>query len=285
MAKIPVRGIHTTSKESDFSRSFNIRDLQTLLGGRDKIEELHRHDHFFILTLEKGAGSHSVDFTHIPLSNHSLFFIRPGQVHELVLKAKSTGYLLKFKPGLHTTQDKTFSQMLRKASRINHYELTATGFKKVLPLLSAIYQEYTARQEGYEVVIKSNLSILFIELTRQNNRDVGENGNVYAQERLEKLQDLLEAHIATHKQVAQYADMLNLSAYQLNAITKSTLGKTCSDLINEQIILESKRHLLATSDQVSQVADDLGYEDTSYFIRFFKKHTGYSPEAFRQKFK
>jgi len=78
---------------------------------------------------------------------------------------------------------------------------------------------------------------------------------------------------------------LNLSSFQLNAITKATLGKNCSELINEYVILESKRYLLATSNQVNQIADHLGYEDISYFTRFFKKHTGYSPEAFRNNFK
>jgi AraC-like DNA-binding protein len=79
--------------------------------------------------------------------------------------------------------------------------------------------------------------------------------------------------------------MLNLSSYQLNAIVRATLGKTCSELIIEYILLESKRYLLATSHQVTQIAYHLGYEDVSYFIRFFKKHTGYSPEAFRNNLK
>jgi len=283
--KIPVRGIRTSPKGPDFSKDFNIREIQVLLHGKDLIEELHRHDHFFMLVLKTGTGTHDIDFTPQSVSDHSIFFLRPGQVHQLTLKAKSTGYLIKFKPGFYHHPDKTFTQLLRNASRVNHYKLETAGFNKLLPLLAAILQEYTDRQPGYEEVIKSNLGILLIELTRQNKKDLPESGNAYAQERLEKLQELLETHIATHKQVSHYAEMLNQSAYQLNAITKSTLGKTCSDLINEQIILESKRHILATSDQISHIAQDLGYEDTSYFIRFFKKHTGYSPEAFRQKFK
>ncbi|HEX8279287.1 MAG TPA: helix-turn-helix domain-containing protein [Segetibacter sp.] len=36
---------------------------------------------------------------------------------------------------------------------------------------------------------------------------------------------------------------------------------------------------------MNQIADHLGYEDVSYFIRFFKKHTGYSPEAFRYNYR
>ena len=95
----------------------------------------------------------------------------------------------------------------------------------------------------------------------------------------------METNITNNKQVSQYADMLNISTYQLNAITKTSLNKTPSELINEYIILESKRQLLATSNQVNQIADHLGYDDISYFIRFFKKHTEYSPEAFRNNFK
>jgi AraC-like DNA-binding protein len=105
------------------------------------------------------------------------------------------------------------------------------------------------------------------------------------QEHLDKFLGLLEINIFTHKQVSQYAGMLNLSAYQLNTIAKTTLGKTSSELINEHIILEAKRCLLATSSQINQTAYRLGYEDVSYFIRFFKKHTGYSPEAFRNNFR
>jgi YesN/AraC family two-component response regulator len=59
------------------------------------------------------------------------------------------------------------------------------------------------------------------------------------------------------------------------------MAKTASELINEYIILEAKRYLLATPNQIKEIADQLGYEDVSYFIRFFRKQTGYSPEAFR----
>ena len=95
---------------------------------------------------------------------------------------------------------------------------------------------------------------------------------------------MLEKHIAIQKQVSHYTAMMNLSPYQLNEITKTSIGKTASELINEHIILEAKRYLLATTNQIKDIADQLGYEDPSYFIRFFRKHSGYSPEAFRHKF-
>jgi AraC family transcriptional activator of pobA len=124
-----------------------------------------------------------------------------------------------------------------------------------------------------------------ISLFRQSRNSVASpsGSHLYAQDRLEEFFELLETHVTAHKQVSYYTDLMNLSAFQLNEIIKSTVGKTSSELINDHIILEAKRHLLATPNQVKEIAEQLGYEDVSYFIRFFKKHTGYSPEVYRIK--
>ncbi|PKH50912.1 hypothetical protein CXF68_09530 [Tenacibaculum sp. Bg11-29] len=92
------------------------------------------------------------------------------------------------------------------------------------------------------------------------------------QELLEKFTQLLESEICTNKQVNKYAEMLCITPYKLNTITKNLLDKTSSQLINEQIILEAKRLLLATSNQVNEIAFQLCYEDPAYFILFFLRN-------------
>ena len=131
-------------------------------------------------------------------------------------------------------------------------------------------------------MIKANLDIFFIEFIRQSSNPQGnaKSNSTYVQERFEEFVELTSTHITTHKQVSQYTDLLNLSTYQLNAITKASVGKPASELINEQIVLEAKRYLLATPNQVKDIADHLGYEDISYFIRFFLKASGEKPECF-----
>ncbi|MEP7144720.1 MAG: helix-turn-helix transcriptional regulator [Ferruginibacter sp.] len=287
MEKIPIRHIAAAQKEPNFFESFSIRDMGDLLAGKNMVQELHRHDFFYILALKKGSGNHDIDFTPYIIYDHAVFFMRPGQVHQLRLKAGSMGYLMQFKKEFYFHHDKASKQLLRKVSNMNFYQLDTGRFGKLFSLLTYIFHEYTDKKEGCQEVIKANLQIFFIELVRQSSTSAGPPNNIspYIQERLEEFLELLETHISDNKQVSQYAGMLNLSIYQLNAITKTTLGKTCSDLINEYILLESKRQLLATSNQVNQIADHLGYEDVSYFIRFFKKHTGYSPESFRHNFR
>jgi AraC-like DNA-binding protein len=243
--------------------SFTIRHLD----GMDMIQPLHRHDFYFLLVFEKGAGTHSIDFTNYTITDHAIFLLRPGQVHEINLHASSTGYLIQF------NQNFDPSPLLRSAAQQNYYQL-----KNVMTYFDQIFEEFTHPKEKYEEVIKSLLHIFFIHLLRTQTSPEKNN-------QLQTLQDLIATHITTLKQVADYAALLHLSTYQLNAITKSSLGKTCSTLINDHIILEAKRQLLATTNLVNEIAWQLGYEDVSYFIRFFKKHTNHTPESFRQNFK
>lgn len=284
MKVIPIRSLKTTQLEPDLSERFRIRDVETILDGKDMSQEVHRHDFFFILVLKKGAGTHEIDFQSHQIRNHSIFVMRPGQVHQLTLDKKCEGYLIEFKTDFFSSNNRFTTHLLRRASRTNHCIPDKKRFDKMLTILEDIFQEYENRDEEYLEVIKANFSVFLIELirNRQNRKSIS---NTYEQDRLEQFQELVEKHIATHKQVSQYADMLHLSTYQLNAITKATLGKTSSKVIDEYIVLEAKRYLLSTTSQVNQTAFHLGFEDVSYFIRFFKRHTGYSPETFRLKFK
>ena len=287
MKKIPVRKISLAYNEQASSIRFTVRRVENLLDNEDLFHELHRHDFFFIIALQKGGGTHEIDFTTYTVFDNSVFFMRPGQVHQLQLKADAKGYIIEFNTEFYHPKDKVSALRFRKASNKNYCKLEINRFGKLYDILSYIFQEYTGREEGFEDIIKANLDIFFIEFIRQSPNPTASSTDVnpYTQDRLEEFLELLEMHITSHKQVYYYTNLMNLSPYQLNEITKATMGKTASELINEHIMLEAKRNLLATPNQIKEIADQLGYEDVSYFIRFFKKQTGQSPEAFRHNLK
>lgn len=288
METIPVRHLNPTLKEPSFSGSFDILDLEVYLSGKDMVQELHRHSFFYILVLEKGKGAHHIDFISYPIQDYTVFFMRPGQVHELSLENGSTGYLLKFSPDFYAPLSEADSQVLRKVSSKDFCALSKETMEGMLLILGNIYKENKEKQERYREAIWSYLAVFFIALLRQQQQEpkvLADHNSDYMQERLEAFQELIVSSAAQFKQVSYYAEQLNLSTYQLNAITKAMLHKTASELIIDHLLLEAKRYLLATSNQVNQIAWHLGYEDVSYFVRFFKKHTGYSPEVFRKDFK
>ncbi|MBT33440.1 MAG: AraC family transcriptional regulator [Thalassobius sp.] len=284
MDQIPIRSLKSNIPQID-DDYFNIKDLKLLLGGIDLFHALHRHDFYFMLVIDRGTGIHEIDFTTYQIQNSSIYFLRPGQVHQLSLDKNSTGFIIQFNNDFLSTEDNSILQLIKEIKSNNLYSFDKSTFNGLMNLLDTTLQEYSNKPYKFLDVIRANLKIVLIELLRNSNKAPNLQKNQYYQEQLDSFLDLLDRHIITHKQVSQYAEMLHLSAYQLNAITTKTLGKTCSILINEHIILESKRLLLATNNQINQIAFQLGYDDVSYFIRFFKKHTGFSPEAFRNNSK
>lgn len=286
MENIPIRHINHQI-EPNLSGNFTIRNIAPLLNDKDMIQELHRHDFYYILVVKKGNGNHVIDFINHEINDQTIFMMRPGQVHQLNLKAGSTGYLIQFKTDFLYSHNNASQNHLTKLIQYNVYNIEAIAFGKIESILLDALREYTEKAKGYHEVLKAILGIFLIEFLRQRQSKVMPTviNNSYAQEKLEQFLELVESNSITHKQISQYADLLHLSSYQLGKITKKLLDKTPSEIINDYIILEAKRQLLATTNQVSQIAYNLGYEDPSYFTRFFKKHTNSSPEIFRQNSK
>lgn len=94
---------------------------------------------------------------------------------------------------------------------------------------------------------------------------------------------LVEKHYRTHRQVADYSNMLNRSAKTINNVFAMHSDKSPLQLIHERVILEAKRLLLYTDKSVKEIALELGFEDPSQFSRFFRKHVLNTALEFREK--
>ena len=130
MKQIPIRSISTVQEKPPTSERFKIRTVQAILAGNILKQELHRHDFFFTLLLENANGSHGVDFTPYQVINNSIFFLRPGQVHQLILNADCTCYSMEFNNEFYHPKDKFSSQCLRKASNKNYCKLGVKRFER-----------------------------------------------------------------------------------------------------------------------------------------------------------
>ncbi len=286
MKYIPVRNIKT-EQPNDQLGQIRVHRLEVLMEGEELRHTLHRHDFYFVLLISSGGGTHVIDFTSYKVQNHSLYFIRPGQVHELSLTKGTKGFLLEFSSDYMHSKHKKTSLMLRRIGRQNLYSLTSAAHEKINQYCESILEEIHLKALNYQDALRANLQLLLLEIYRQGTPEDKPQNQIsgYQQEQLDVLLELLETHIRSAKQVKDYAEMMHLTPYQLNHITKSLLDKTCSELISDQLILEAKRLLIVTTNQINEVADALGFGDSSYFIRFFKKATGYTPAVFVENFK
>jgi AraC family transcriptional regulator, transcriptional activator of pobA len=99
---------------------------------------------------------------------------------------------------------------------------------------------------------------------------------------MEDIDRILQGHEVTLKKVSQYARELGVSQNHLNDTIKKITGKSTGTLIKEQLIKQATICLRLSPKSVSEIAYLLGFEDPSYFSRFFKKHTGKMPSDIRK---
>jgi AraC family transcriptional activator of pobA len=102
-------------------------------------------------------------------------------------------------------------------------------------------------------------------------------------ERLRRFRLLVEANYLRHWPVKRYAEQLALSESSLNRVCLSLAGGTAFEVIQQRLALEARRRLTYVADTVSTIGADLGFKDPAYFCRFFRKHSGMSPAAFRRR--
>lgn len=94
--------------------------------------------------------------------------------------------------------------------------------------------------------------------------------------------DLLNENFKSERTVQFYADVLCITSGYLSKVLKEVSGKTANQLIDEAVILEAKLLLNRPTLSIAEIAEELKFSDQSFFGKFFKKHTGLSPTAFRK---
>ncbi|MEQ6166268.1 helix-turn-helix transcriptional regulator [Ekhidna sp. MALMAid0563] len=249
-------------------------------------QPVHRHDFYFLLIVEKGTGLHTIDFDSYSVQNYTVFFMRPGQIHELNLNRGSKGFILEFSREYIPSDSGNSRTILKSISKQVVFTFDSQSIQPIRQSAEKIYSETLNHGFASNEVIQLHIHLIFIELHRRiANPPAIDKSSEYSQHQLDTFMELLEEYFRRKKQVSDYAEMMNITTYQLNNITKSVLKKSVSSLIKDQILLEAKRLLLTTTNQINHIAYELGYDDESYFTRFFKKHLGFSPSQFRQNSK
>ena len=82
-------------------------------------------------------------------------------------------------------------------------------------------------------------------------------------------------------QVAYYARKMNIQTSALCRLVKKESGHTVMEIINKTLIMDAKTQLRTENTSVKDIALSLGFNNAAFFNKFFKKHTGVTPQMFR----
>lgn len=161
--------------------------------------------------------------------------------------------------------------------------LSPLQIKILMPLLDRILKIYNSNESQltHRQLIPFYLSALMAEIIFWLQDEI--KMSQWSHPLLPAFFEWIHLHFKQRESIKDLAARLNTSPNHLNKIVKKETGKTVSELINELIVLEAKVLLAEPQMSIGQVSHNLGFDDQSYFSRFFKKHTGISPGAYRKK--
>ena len=265
--------------EELFTRTFSDHDS----------EELHKIDFFIVLLITKGHGVHTIDFTEYPYTEGSLLTIGKDQLHRFHKKKGVEGYLLLFTDDflvsyLEGLEARKTMQLFNELLGHPMLQIPKADRPEVLGSIQRIEHEYRTVADSHSTsIIRSELHILVSKLFRIKSKgELMVADSKYLPEFI-RFQDLVESNILNKSRVNTYAQMMGVSSKTLNNITQAVVKQTAKEVIDAIWMTQIKRLLINTPLSVKQVALTMGFEETSNFYKYFKRHAGMTPESFRTK--
>ncbi|MFD1470072.1 helix-turn-helix domain-containing protein [Hymenobacter caeli] len=239
----------------------------------------HRHQFYEILWFTSNGQDHSVDFEDYPVCKNLVYFLAPGQVHAMP-GPRPTGFVIALAPEFVNGIPEAYLKHLFNLSVNEGIQL----IDEQLPPLELLVRLLQLEQAGgqHPLVVQSYVKAFLLHIyqaTRETNPAVAQ----FSDKRLVTLSALIQQHYREERKTDFYADHLGLTPQRVNELLKEKWGYTITQAIHNQLILEAKRSISLCERSFKEIAFDLGFNEQAYFSRFFKKQTGITPEAFREK--
>lgn len=252
----------------------------------------NRRDFYKILMITGGDGIFTLGLNKYHIDKPTIIFIHPNDIISWQkISGESAGYYLLFKkdfinhhPILKATIERQplFSEKSKSVISIEENDLP--GFTR---LWESMYKEQE-NQLGDEA-IQAYIQLLMIESSRMLKSPIPEStGEDY--DHIHRFFGLLEEEVSginfekpiRLRTAQEFADSMHLHPNYLNRILKKRTGQNVSTHIKGRLLDECKALLLQTSWSLEQISYAVGFSDQPNFNFFFKKNTGFTPNAFRR---
>ncbi|WP_159730333.1 AraC family transcriptional regulator [Sphingobacterium sp. 18053] len=257
-----------------------------------EIRDATAKENFVVLFVSNGGCSMLINKQTTEIEEYSLVLIPRGITID-ANQSEQRAFLIIYFSESFFARTEVDTAFLRNFKSFNKNEYTyrilsvpkeyATYYEFVgmqLKLSKQNYNQAIYRDLAHNIVKQIVLLAAIYAEDKQSGELLGKRTEVSL---VRRFQDLVEKHVKTEKQVAFYADQLNIGSKKLTNLTKETLGTTPKELITEELLRVSKKLLVESSLSIKQVAWELGYADVNNFSTFFLKETNLTPTEYRKR--
>ena len=289
----------TTTKITDLG--FNPLNDKRLMVEVMSIEELRRRapenhfarlqraDFYRLYGVLDGYTCPMVDFSEIPAQARDWLLVRPGQVVRYDFSRPWTGWVLVFRPDVLFGD--SYSNRADELNLLRYVEdLTCHRSLDIAQhqwMNRSLHQMQHDGSLGTDVALRNELLRLQLAGTllrlchwQSLNSPIHQSGSS-ALINFKRFRQKLEADFSKSHQVQHYANILGMSVKSLSRACLAASGMNAKACIRQRLTLEAKRLLAHTNMAVQTIGQELGFDEATNFVKFFRKGTGMTPLTFR----
>ena len=268
------------------SKEIELIPIDNWVEYHNSLDRNSNFDFYSIIVVTGGSYTHTVDFDDYELNKGEILVISPNKLQQIKSIEFVEGFVICFKEEfvldyVLSNSNQICTEMVYNFHQNNKVILNENSFQQIYHLVRIIEHEIVKEQTiNQRMILQNVLSTIIIYMNNADSTTMTAiDPNVSL---LLRFKILLNKDVKHSYEISYYADKLNVSVRTLQIATKKIVDMSPSEVINFYLIIAIKRLLMNMNLQIKEVAYKLEFVDSTVFSKFFKKHTGLTPNEFRK---
>lgn len=244
-----------------------------------------------ILICRKGKATVNINYKEWHLHEGAVITVFPNDVVELKVKSEASLFdveMLKYNASLLREASLQLEQTVYSSLREDRCRQDTPVVTNIIDSMFALLKVYFNQSECTCIsqLVLLQLKAFFVgfhEYLQRNpqNRPDDEVKSYRVRELFNRFMMLMERDYKLSRDVNYYADLMHITSKYLTNIVRQVAGHTPKTIIDQYVILQLKMQLQRSSQSIKAIAWEYHFTDVSFFCRYFKKHTGLTPQQMR----
>lgn len=244
-----------------------------------------------ILICRKGKATVNINYKEWHLHEGAVITVFPNDVVELKVKSEASLFdveMLKYNASLLREASLQLEQTVYSSLREDRCRQDTPVVTNIIDSMFALLKVYFNQSECTCIsqLVLLQLKAFFVgfhEYLQRNpqNRPDDEVKSYRVRELFNRFMMLMERDYKLSRDVNYYADLMHITSKYLTNIVRQVAGHTPKTIIDQYVILQLKMQLQRSSQSIKEIAWEYHFTDLSFFCRYFKKHTGLTPQQMR----
>lgn len=253
----------------------------------------HRHNYVEIIYMCQGSTSHIInEKDRIELQRGELLFLNQNVTQEILPAAAediAVNFIVLpefFNRAFAMLEDENvlreflITTLQQKESPVSYLHFQVADILPVQNLVENLIWSVITKENNTHSLRQITMGLLFLNLLSCTDRMNQNSPDLYHQNIAVAAMHYIESHYRTAS-LEEFAKSVNLPAYQVSRLLSRHTGHTFKDLLQKQRMNRTAYLLLHTSLSLETIMSSIGYNNSSYFYRLFKREYGMTPKEYR----